>query len=126
MRIFKFGGASVKDADGIKNVVNVLKTVGYENTLLVVSAMGKTTNGMELIIKNYFNNKADLQSSIYEMVKYHNSILLDLFENDQHPVFKKVKDLFDEVQGFLKEINHQNTILYMTKLLVMVSLFQQP
>ena len=102
MRIFKFGGASVKDANGIKNVVNVLKTVGYENTLLVVSAMGKTTNGMELIIKNYFNNKADLQSSIYEMVKYHNSILLELFENDQHPVFKKVKDLFDEVQGFFE------------------------
>ena len=102
MRIFKFGGASVKDANGIKNVVNVLKTVGYENTLLVVSAMGKTTNGMELIIKNYFNNKADLQSSIYEMVKYHNSILLELFENDQHPVFKKVKDLFDEDQGFFE------------------------
>lgn len=100
MRIFKFGGASVKDAESIKNVVNVLKTVGYKNTLLVVSAMGKTTNGMELIIKNYFNNSDDLQASIQEMVKYHNSILLDLFQNDKHPVFDKVKDLFEEVKGF--------------------------
>ncbi len=100
MRIFKFGGASVKDAESIKNVVNVLKTVGYKNTLLVVSAMGKTTNGMELIIKNYFKNSDDLQASIQEMVKYHNSILLDLFQNDKHPVFDKVKDLFEEVKGF--------------------------
>ena len=46
MRVFKFGGASVKDAEGIKNVHQVLKTVGYEHVLLVVSAMGKTTNAL--------------------------------------------------------------------------------
>ena len=44
MRIFKFGGASVKDAEGIKNVYDVLQKVGFEDVLLVVSAMGKTTN----------------------------------------------------------------------------------
>ena len=102
MRIFKFGGASVKDAESIKNVVNVLRTVGYKNTLLVVSAMGKTTNGMELIIKNYFSNNTELQASIQEMVKYHNDILLDLFENNQHPIFGKVKNLFDEINGFFE------------------------
>ena len=48
MRIFKFGGASVKDAAGIKNVYDVLQKVGYEDVLLVVSAMGKTTNALEL------------------------------------------------------------------------------
>ncbi|MEP5431815.1 MAG: aspartate kinase, partial [Flavobacteriaceae bacterium] len=46
MRVFKFGGASVKDANAVKNVVKVLREVGYDNTLLVVSAMGKTTNAM--------------------------------------------------------------------------------
>ena len=50
MRIFKFGGASVKDADSIKNVVKVLKEVGHKDTLLVISAMGKTTNAMEAIV----------------------------------------------------------------------------
>ena len=40
MKIFKFGGASVKDANGVKNLVSVLQEVGYENTLIVVSAMG--------------------------------------------------------------------------------------
>ena len=55
MRIFKFGGASVKDADGIKNVFSVLEKVGHEDTLLVISAMGKTTNALEIVIKNYFD-----------------------------------------------------------------------
>ena len=44
MRVFKFGGASVKDAEAVKNVVKVLKEVGHEDTLVVISAMGKTTN----------------------------------------------------------------------------------
>ena len=52
MEIFKFGGASVKDAAGVKNVLEVLKTVGHENVLLVISAMGKTTNALEIVIKN--------------------------------------------------------------------------
>lgn len=101
MRIFKFGGASVKDAEGVKNVVNVLHQVGYENTLLVVSAMGKTTNAMETVVNNYFSDKTAVSYAIQEVLKYHNDILMDLFENDKHPIFKQVKLLFDEVQGFL-------------------------
>ena len=78
MRVFKFGGASVKDAEGVKNLVQVLKTIGYDNTLVVVSAMGKTTNALELVIKNYFENKKELQSAIQDVKKFHNDILLDL------------------------------------------------
>ncbi|RIA10959.1 aspartate kinase [Flavobacteriaceae bacterium MAR_2010_72] len=100
MRVFKFGGASVKDADGVKNMAKVLQTVGYDNTLIVVSAMGKTTNALEGVIHNYFNKKEELQSSLQEVKKYHNAILLDLFENEQHAVFKKVANLFDELKGF--------------------------
>ncbi|MGB5499001.1 MAG: aspartate kinase [Maribacter sp.] len=101
MRIFKFGGASVKDADGAKNLVKVLKEVGHENTLLVVSAMGKITNAMEKIVNAYFDDKNGLSSALQEVIEYHNTILLELFKNDKHPVFEKVKILFDEVQGFL-------------------------
>ena len=100
MRVFKFGGASVKDADGVKNMASVLKKVGYDNTLIVVSAMGKTTNALETVNHNYFNNKGELQSSLQEVRKYHNAILLDLFENENHLVFKKVANLFDELSGF--------------------------
>ncbi|RNL84951.1 aspartate kinase [Sinomicrobium pectinilyticum] len=101
MKIFKFGGASVKDAKGVKNVVEVLETVGYDNTLLVVSAMGKTTNALEEVIKNYFRNKEELQSSLQEVKKYHNEILLELFEKESHPVFWKVDGLFAELSSFL-------------------------
>ncbi len=102
MRVYKFGGASVKDAEGVKVLASVLKTKGYDKTLVVVSAMGKTTNRMELVIKNYFENKAELQSAIYEVIKCHNDILLDLFENKRHQVFTDVKLLFDELNLFFK------------------------
>src|SRR5210317_65520 len=100
MRIFKFGGASVKDAKGVKNLVTVLEKVGHNKTLVVISAMGKTTNALEVVIDNYFNNKKELQSSIQDVKKYHNAILLDLFENENHPVFGKVSELFKDLSIF--------------------------
>ncbi len=107
MQIFKFGGASVKDANAIKNLAAVLKTVGFKNTMIVVSAMGKVTNAFEVVISNYFNKKSALQSSIQDIIKFHNEILFDLFDPDgyqdkNHPAFKKVKLLFDELKSFLK------------------------
>ncbi|NYJ26707.1 aspartate kinase [Allomuricauda sp. ARW1Y1] len=101
MRVFKFGGASVKDADAVRNVVNVLKEVGYQDTLVVISAMGKMTNAMEKVVESYFNDKANLQSSLQEVVEYHDNIITDLFQNQNHPVYNRVKMLFDEVRGFL-------------------------
>ena len=101
MRVFKFGGASVKDADGIKNVYDVLQKVGYEDVLLVVSAMGKTTNALEEVIKNYFEKSEELNSSVQEVKKYHNQILLDLFEDEKNQVFAAVNSLFSELEYFL-------------------------
>ena len=101
MRVFKFGGASVKDAEGIKNVYDVLQKVGYEDVILVVSAMGKTTNALELVIKNYFDKSAELNSSVQEIKKYHNQILLDLFEDENHEVFTAVAAQFSELEYFL-------------------------
>ncbi|MEN9656465.1 MAG: hypothetical protein RL311_1452 [Bacteroidota bacterium] len=101
MKIFKFGGASVKDADGIKNVYDVLQKAGYEDVLLVVSAMGKTTNALEIVIKNYFEKSPELSASVQEIKKYHNQILLDLFENDKDLVFTAVNDQFADLEYFL-------------------------
>lgn len=102
MRVFKFGGASVKDAEGVKNLVLVLNETGFENTLVVVSAMGKTTNALEEVIGNYLTAKSEFQSSFQDVKKYHNAILLDLFENENHPVFEKVAHLFNELNAFFK------------------------
>ncbi|MEX0272877.1 MAG: aspartate kinase [Flavobacteriaceae bacterium] len=101
MRIFKFGGASVKDANGVKNVVRVLKEVGHKDTLVVVSAMGKTTNAMEKVVTSYFKDPKTINVAVKEVVDYHHQILLGLFENDRHPIFDTVKTLFEEVKGFL-------------------------
>ena len=109
MKVFKFGGASVKDAAGIKNVYEVLQKVGYEDVLLVVSAMGKTTNALEVVVKDYFEKSASLQSSVQEVKKYHNQILLDLFEDEKNSVFKAVNDLFAELDYFL---NHNKSPNY--------------
>lgn len=102
MRIFKFGGASVKDAKGVENLAKVLQTVGHTNILVVVSAMGKTTNALEIVVDNYFNNKKELKSALQEVIKYHNSILLDLFDNESDPVFNKINSLFRELDNFLR------------------------
>ncbi|EKT3963959.1 aspartate kinase [Flavobacterium psychrophilum] len=108
MRIFKFGGASVKDADGIKNVFDVLQKVGYEDVLLVVSAMGKTTNALELVIKNYFDKSPALNTSVQEIKTYHNKILLDLFENEEHEVFLDINDHFADLEYFLRSNKSPN------------------
>ncbi len=102
MQIFKFGGASVKDAAGVKNVAKILETVGYSDTLIVISAMGKTTNALETVIHNYFKEKEKLQESIDVIKKFHYDIIRELFSNENHPVYWKVDGLFAELISFLE------------------------
>lgn len=108
MKIFKFGGASVKDAEGVKNVTSVLEKVGYKNTLIVVSAMGKTTNSLEGIIKNYFEKSNELNASVQEVRKYHNQIVSDLFDDEEHEVFFTVNAHFDDLEYFLRSNKSPN------------------
>ena len=82
MKVFKFGGASVKDALGVKNLLSVIKTVGHKDTLVVVSAMGKTTNALEKIIDDYFKEKDKTPEEIYQLKEFHLNIIKDLFEKN--------------------------------------------
>lgn len=112
MKIFKFGGASVKDAAGVKNVKQVLETVGFENVLVVISAMGKTTNALEVVIKNYFDKSKELTSSVQDVKKYHIEILLDLFVDEKNPNFtsayEAVSQHFEDLEYFLKNNKSPN------------------
>ncbi|ATA89086.1 aspartate kinase [Capnocytophaga stomatis] len=101
MRIFKFGGASVKDAAGVKNVAKILEMVGYSDTLIIISAMGKTTNALEVVVRSYFEKK-NLQESIDLVKNFHYEIIRDLFSNENHPVYWKVDGLFAELISFLE------------------------
>lgn len=108
MKIFKFGGASVKDADGVKNVLNVLKTVSYDDVLIVISAMGKMTNALELVIKNYFEKSSEFNASLQEVKKYHNQILMDLFEDEDNDVFFAVNSHLADLEYFLRSNKSPN------------------
>ena len=101
MKVFKFGGASVKDADSIKNVVRVLEHEGFENTLIVVSAMGKMTNAFENIINAYFNKSEDLASYITIVRDFHIAIVESLFLEKKQPILFEVELLFGQLSGFL-------------------------
>lgn len=112
MKIFKFGGASVKDAAGINNVLHVLKTVGYEEVLLVISAMGKTTNALEIVIKNYFDKSKELKKSIEEIKKYHIDIIKDLYQSVENEDYisaeKAVLTHFEDLEYFLSHNKSPN------------------
>jgi len=102
MKVFKFGGASVKDAAGVKNLVSVLKKVGYKETLVVVSAMGKSTNALEEIIQQYFEDKSKTPPSLLPLKEYHLQIITDLFQDQKVEIVSLMHELFDELQAFLK------------------------
>jgi aspartate kinase len=101
MKIFKFGGASVKDAESIKNVVKVLRHEGFENTLIVISAMGKMTNAFEEVATAYYQKSNDLPQKIEFVRNYHLNIINDLFLEAQQTVLFEIEQLLGRLSGFL-------------------------
>ncbi|MCK0205844.1 aspartate kinase [Ornithobacterium rhinotracheale] len=99
MKIYKFGGASVKDATNVQNVEKVLQATGYNNCFLVVSAMGKTTNALEDVVSAY-RNKEDYLSLLNEIERFHINIAKELIP-EIHPVFEQIIKLIAEVKTFL-------------------------
>ncbi|RRJ88989.1 aspartate kinase [Paenimyroides tangerinum] len=108
MRVFKFGGASIKDPQAIRNVLHVLQTVGFDNSLIIASAMGKTTNALEDVINNYFKKPEELKQAIQVVKDYHFGIIDGLFEDKNHLVFDKVNVLFGEMEYFLSNNKSPN------------------
>lgn len=108
MKVFKFGGASVKDASGVKNLVRVLNSVGYKDTLVVVSAMGKTTNALEKVIEVYFENKSRLRHELLALKEFHLKIIEDLFEEQAAKIADEVHAYFEDLQAFLKSSKAPN------------------
>ncbi|WP_405208557.1 aspartate kinase [Aquimarina sp. LLG6339-5] len=101
MRVFKFGGASVKDAKAVKNVVHVLQTVEYSDIVIIVSAMGKITNALETVVEHYLNKSDQFKDAIDFIRKYHQGVLTDLFVNKHHPIFDKIDSLILDMETML-------------------------
>ncbi|MFD2164341.1 aspartate kinase [Paradesertivirga mongoliensis] len=108
VNVFKFGGASVKDAEGIKNLARIVELNPEKNLLVVVSAMGKTTNALEELTKAYTGKQADVQDILNSIKNYHESIIKELFEDRNHPVYNEVANTFVEIEWILEEEPHDD------------------
>jgi aspartate kinase len=98
MKIFKFGGASVKDADSLRNVASLLKKYSTEQIVVVVSAMGKSTNALETLADACFHRKTDPGIILQQIKKYHFNIIENLFLNLSHPVYLAVAALLQDLE----------------------------
>lgn len=98
----------MKDAAGVRNVAQVIKTTQEKELLIVVSAMGKMTNALEVVVTDYFKSPENLEGSVQVVFDYHHDILVQLFPNASHPIFGKVKELFHEMKRFLATTKSQN------------------
>ena len=96
----------MKDADSVKNVLRVLSIQGFERCLIVVSAIGKTTNALERVVEFYFN-KSDYQQEIAKIKEEHIQIAKGLFDENHH-VFSEIKLFFDDIESFLRRNKSPN------------------
>ncbi|TCC91124.1 aspartate kinase [Pedobacter hiemivivus] len=103
MKIYKFGGASVKDAEGIKNVSSIIQNHKGNQLLIVVSAMGKITNKLEELTTAYLNGQDDVHQIFDEIKLYHFNILNQLFPDHNHPIFNDVANTFVEIDWLIEE-----------------------
>jgi len=104
MRVFKFGGASVKSAEAVKNMGAILRKYGDEELVVVVSAMGKTTNAVEAMVEAYMEQEAEKLEGLLEELKAGHRLVLDgLFGAPNHQVFAAVDQLFQDLQSDLEQ-----------------------
>lgn len=102
MRVFKFGGASVKDVDSIKNVARVLEHTGYDNLVVVISAMGKMTNQMERVVDAYCSDSGSVEQELAVVYSFHQNIIQGLFPQKSHPIYALFTGLLEELKAFIK------------------------
>ncbi len=101
LKVFKFGGASVKDAESVRNVAAILKKHSPEKLVVIISAMDKTTNALEKVLNAWYENDERLGTFIQEVIIYHQTITTALFPDKNHPVYFKTNMLFGELEGHL-------------------------
>jgi len=102
MKVFKFGGASVKNADAIKNVAKIIEQHRNEPLLVVTSAMGKTTNALEKILREFIDGKPEFEESIKELKKFHFDILEELYKGEDPSAFHQLEELFLQFEWFFE------------------------
>ncbi len=109
MKVFKFGGASVKNADAVRNVGNILAKYSGEKLLVVISAMGKITNKLEELVEAFWKNETARKQMIIEELKaFHFEIASHLITDKKHPIFSNLEDLLMELECVVEK-KYSNT-----------------
>lgn len=111
MKVFKFGGASVKDAEGVRNVTRILRLFPKDNIMVVVSAMGKTTNKLELLWKAYLDQN-DPQEHLEAIRVEHHAVVNELFGDRAKPVTDLVDNTLVELEWILDEAPQHHPDFY--------------
>ena len=107
MKVFKFGGASVKNSDSIRNIVEIIRSYGANELIVVVSAMDKTTNALENVLELYLKNNQEYLQKIDQIFIFHDKICRDLFPKN-HNVFSGLKNIITKLVSFLKNNKSPN------------------
>ena len=111
IKVFKFGGASIKDVDNIKNVGNLLQQYHEEKLVIVFSAMGKVTNMLEEVVGAYTMQNGNEITALNKVKTFHDDILRHLFDK-QDAIFNAVNNLFIEIEWVLEETPNQHYAYY--------------
>jgi aspartate kinase len=114
MKVFKFGGASVKDAAAVKNVSAILARYPNQKLLVVVSAMGKTTNKLEELVSALYAQDHRVYAGLLDELKaYHHEILAGLFAEKHFHIYHELEDIFEQLaQLFFKPLAENRSFLY--------------
>ena len=107
MKVFKFGGASVKNSESIRNILNIISSYNTNKLIVVVSAMDKTTNALEEVVKMYLENNEEYLHKVDEIFTFHEGICLDLFPKN-HEVFSGLRKLITKIVSLLKNNKSPN------------------
>ena len=107
MKIFKFGGASTKDAENVKNILSLIKQSGEKDLVIVVSAMGKMTNALEIVVNDYFES-GDFKDSLQTVYDFHFNIIKGLFPNTSHSIYSELETLFNGITRFFQTNKSKN------------------
>ncbi len=102
MRVFKFGGASIKDSAGVRNLQKIITLFKGDSLVVVISAMGKTTNLMEQILDAWHNAPSKVKELYDQLFHYHYAIIHEL-ENNSSEISKFVDPIFQKLSGILQE-----------------------
>lgn len=106
IKVFKFGGFAVSDAKSIKNLSEIISKQSESQILVVVSAMGKTTDALEKLCKSFVDGIGDASEILNEIKQFHEKIMLELFENKNHLVFDEIANTFVEIEWMLEDDPH--------------------